>query len=297
MRVSKFQNVIQHMRYSKLYRAPKWIINKILISGKDKGVDQTVDMRLGHKITIRPTEKYLENILYSRQYHDENVFLLDKYLSEGSVIFDIGANVGLYACAYAQYFKSLNVKIYAIEAAKNNFNYLQNNINLNHFTNIEAFNLALGKEKGELEITLPSEDFIGNAVGDNIKGEKLIMAEKTPSSYVQKVEMVTLDEWVENNKIEKCDFIKIDIEGAEFFVFLGGQKFIKKARPIIQSEYNKFWWERAGVSFSDLSSFFKEINYKVAIEKGSYYEVIENVDNYEIVDGLVDLLLIPQEKI
>ena len=38
------------------------------------------------------------------------------------------------------------------------------------------------------------------------------------------VESITIDDWVERNNIEKLDFIKIDIEGAEVRALNGAKR-------------------------------------------------------------------------
>ena len=38
--------------------------------------------------------------------------------------------------------------------------------------------------------------------------------------------------------LERCDFIKIDIEGAEYLAFLGGENTIKKFKPVIAFEHH-----------------------------------------------------------
>lgn len=290
MKIQKYKNLLQRIQYSKLYRAPKWLLKKLLLKNPSDSDVYAVSMRLGHKIFLRPTQSYLKNILYSGQYHDENIFMAEQFIGEGSTVLDIGANIGLYSCAYAEYYKDLNLRILAIEAVENNFKILSRNISENNFKNIESFLLALGKENGSLVLSLPSEDFVGNAVGDNINTQN-------NQSIKVEVPMSTLNFFAEQNNIDKCDFIKMDIEGAEYFVFEGGLEFIKKTRPVIQSEYNKHWIESIGKSFKDFYLLFKDLDYKIALEKSDSFEIIKNPETFEVKDGLVDLLFIPQEKL
>lgn len=239
---------------------------------------------------IRPTQPYLKNILFSGQYHDENIFMASQFLKPGSVILDIGANIGLYACAYAQVYKDLKPTVFAIEALKNNFLQLQDNISRNNFSNILPFNLAMGNKAGTLTITLPSEDFVGNAVGDNINTN-------SGEGIKSEVPMVTLDSFTSEHKIDACDFIKIDIEGAEYFVFEGGMNFLKKTRPVIQTEYNRHWVENIGKSFSDFYKLFNELDYLIAIEKDESFELLEAPEAFEVNEDLLDFLFIPKEKL
>lgn len=293
-KIKKVPSLIHQIKYSKVYRAPVWLLRKIAYQNLDISKEYTVPMRLGHQIKLRPTQRYLENVVYNRQYHDETIFFIKPLINENSVIIDIGANIGLYTCAYAEYFKEKEVKVYAIEALATNFGILNDNIKLNCFKNIESFNLALGKEQGELEFILPTEDFVGNAVGANVSQES---AEDTSSSHVSKVKMVTLDQFAKDNGIKSCDFLKIDVEGAEMMVFSGGKEFLSQCRPVIEAEYNAYWLEQVKVSFQDFAQFFSDIDYLCAIERDDHFEVIENPQDFIVKDSLVDLLFIPNEKI
>lgn len=290
MKISKFQNIAQRIIYSRPYRAPAWLWNRINNNSPDPKRDYLVQMRLGHSMQIRPTQNYLKNIIHSRQYHDENVFLLNPFLKKGSVVLDIGANIGLYSCAYSQYFKNLDLKIYAIEALENNYKQIKKNIDLNNFRNIFPFYLALGNENGILEFNLPSEDFVGNIAGSNVDT-------LNKSDVKISVPMFTLDHFAKENSIESCDFLKIDIEGAEYWAFEGGLEFLKKTRPVIQTEYNRYWLGQVGKSFEDFYKLFQPLDYVFAIEKEDSYEVIPQPESFKIVNELVDLLFIPKEKL
>lgn len=288
--IQKYHSFLQRIQYTKLYRLPLWLFNRFAHSDPSADVAYKKKMRLGHSMRVRPTQKYLKNILYSGQYHDENIFMAKQFIKEGSTILDIGANIGLYACAYAELYKSDGLKIFAIEALKNNYLQLQDNISLNDFSNIKAFNLALGKEAGSLTITLPSEGFVGNAVGDNIDAQ-------SGDGVKVEVPMLTLDSFAKENQIESCDFIKMDIEGAEYFVFEGGMEFLKKTRPVIQSEYNRHWVESIGKSFADFYKLFSPLDYQIFIEKEDSFEVIESPESFVIKEDLLDLLFVPKEKL
>ncbi len=288
---NKYNSFVQRLLYTKIYRAPKWIYRKLVNQKINRDQDYLVPMRIGHKIKIRPTQRYLENVIYSGQYNDENVFWIKPLMEDGSVIMDIGANVGLYTCAYAEYFKKLKIQIYAIEAVANNFKNLKENIEINNFSNIKIDQIALGKEEGELVFDLPYEGFIGNAVGGNI------FTSNETKKFQTKVKMITLDKYAVENKIERCDFLKIDVEGAEYFVFQGAAKFLEKCRPVVQSEFNAHWLKQANVNFQDFVKLFLSLNYLCAIEKGNTIEVINNPEQFVLQDQLVDLIFIPQEKL
>ena len=47
----------------------------------------------------------------------------------------------------------------------------------------------------------------------------------------EKCEMTSFDDWMEKNQIDKVDFIKMDIEGAEIDAFRGAEKLIRRFKP------------------------------------------------------------------
>lgn len=292
MKIWKFQNHFQKIKYLRLYRLPLWLVNKLRFRSLNPSESYTVSMRLGHKIKLRPTQNYLKNVLFSRQYHDWDAILVDKFLPKNGVILDIGANIGLYSALYAQYLKKKTPKIYAIEAVKQNFEYLNKNIAQNGFENVETFQIALGDQAGELSFYLPDADYVGNLVGSNVlAGDEQAKDEKR--GHTEKVKMVTLDEWSLDQKLERCDFMKIDIEGAELLAFRGAHQFLEKFRPVIQCEYNQRWLEATGASFADLLSHFEKLKYRAYIEQGDWYLPVKT-DSTNL--SLVDLLFVPEEK-
>ena len=42
-----------------------------------------------------------------------------------------------------------------------------------------------------------------------------------------------MDDYAEENHIDRVDFIKCDVEVSELFVYEGGRKLIAKSRPVI----------------------------------------------------------------
>ncbi len=270
-----------------------WFVRKLYSGRLISKKEYIIPMRLGHKILLRPTEQYLRAVMFGAQYHDETVFFLTRFLKKDAVIIDIGANIGLYTCAYAQYFKHLNLKIYSIEALKNNFELLKKNVELNHLSNVQIDHLALGKDNGTLTFKLPSDDYIGNAVGENIKKSS---SDSKDVFILEQVEMLTLDAYAQKNNITRCDFIKIDIEGAEYFVFQGGKDFISRYRPIIQAEFNAYWIKQSNLTSTHFFEFFTKLDYVCAVERNNMFIILDNPFEYVIEEELIDLLFIPKEK-
>ncbi|SRX75628.1 FkbM family methyltransferase [Aequorivita antarctica] len=124
-------------------------------------------------------------------------------IKEGDVVFDIGANVGVFSL-YASKIKG--TQVFAFEPHPSNFKILLNNVNQNNIENIKCFDYALGSD---------NEDRIlieGNIAG----GHKLSYKDVSQNAEGSlKVKSVTLASMKEKLSIDKIDFVKLDCEGAE----------------------------------------------------------------------------------
>ena len=143
----------------------------------------------------------------------EQVFNNDEYnirkinFEDGDIVIDIGANVGSVSLYLAK--KYPNIKIYAFEAHPVNYNNLIRNINYNKITNVFAYNLAVSSIDNNLvNITL---------VPNNTGSSSIFKSsEDDYELYKSKVNTISLDTIILNNKINKIKFLKLDCEGSEF---------------------------------------------------------------------------------
>ncbi len=290
MNLEKDPSHWSRLKGTKLFRAPGRLLNQLRYRSVDKRQSIQVQMKLGHKIELSPTQDYLFRVLLNRTYHDDGVEFLAHQLRHGSVILDIGANIGLLSCAYAQRLSFLDARIYAFEAVERNFEKLRHNLELNHFQTVTPLRLALGDQEGELTFHLPDSEFSGNAVGDNVLSTQDFSTAVKESSHVERVPMTTLDRWARSQNIERCDFIKIDVEGAELNVLRGGRDLIQRTRPIIQCEFNRYWLAQQGLGIEDYLSFFSSMNYRAFKDTGSAFVPL---DTATFTEGLVDVLFYP----
>lgn len=151
---------------------------------------------------------------------------MNKYKIFEPVIFDVGANVGLYSKAILDQIP--NSKIFAFEPSQASRNKLQNRfINDSRVTVIP---LALGSESASR--TLWSDE-PGSGLASLTK--RRLGHFEIDFNFAEKVEVTTLDNWVNSQKVNP-DFIKMDVEGHEFDVLNGGKNILKSVR-VIQFEF------------------------------------------------------------
>ena len=138
-----------------------------------------------------------------KQYNIKNIF----EVKNDAVVFDIGAFKGDTAYFFSK--KCSNkARIYAFEPDENNYKVLLKIKEKYKLNNVITKNILLSNAEKEI-------DFIS-------------MIENTPTI---KKNAITIDKFVEENNIEKIDYIKMDVEGAERNILEGSIKTIKKFKP------------------------------------------------------------------
>lgn len=118
------------------------------------------------------------------------------------VIIDVGANIGI----TAQYFRDYAKTIYALEPAKEHYEALVKNIEYNGWDNVKPFKVALADKDGEMTL---------NYHAKNRTCHSLVFENKEFRPVSEIVKTVRFDTFLKENNIEKVDFCKFDVEGAE----------------------------------------------------------------------------------
>lgn len=135
------------------------------------------------------------------------------YLREGDCLIDVGANIGLVTIE-ASLIVGSKGKVFSIEPHPKTFNFLKNNIALNHLTNIEILNIALGEREGTILFSNIKSDDQNSIINQGIGVSVLI----------QRLENVVT--------IPRISLLKIDTEGYEKFVLLGATKLLENTECV-----------------------------------------------------------------
>lgn len=146
-------------------------------------------------------------------------------LSEGHVVFDLGAYSGLTSIAFAEKVGKSG-KVISLEPDFTNYQCLQKNISLAQTENIELINAAVWTHSGTLKFSL--EESMGSSAVDLV-GER---------GKIVEVNCYTLFDIVQKYNLSRVDFIKCDIEGAESYIFENKEFFEFYKPKIIVEAHN-----------------------------------------------------------
>ena len=239
-----------------------------------------------YKFSLLKKEICLFKDSMSGLYHDDygnNIDHVFKWLInynfkfDGNII-DIGSNIGLYSLAYKIIFPK--AKIISFEPVTDIFKILKKNISLNSsFTSdISIVNMAISDKKGSLNLGYPYNIKNFDKSNNRYFANSGLISAQTKQNKPYLAESISIDEYVELNKISKIDFIKIDVEGHEYQVLSGLVETIKNNRPIIIFEFNKITRKLSNFSINTYVEFINKIDYEIYGLKYGWAEKLDKLD-------------------
>lgn len=179
-----------------------------------------------------------KRIFYSKQfwngtYELDTCQFIKSNVGDGSVCYDIGANIGYHALIMAKS-AGTNGFIYAFELLPKVCEVLKQNFEINSINNFEIVEKAVSSENGTFDVINNID--IDQATLPNLTGEKLKQkVARNPLRETITCTAITIDDFVANGA-KPPTFLKIDVEGAEASVLSGAVDTLKKHQPVVLCE-------------------------------------------------------------
>ena len=189
--------------------------------GRDQALGRPPDMAIQETLNLFPFEQSISHstiiaphrrcgvsaLIYSQGLYDyNNMQLIQHLLRSGGTFMDIGGNIGSYALIASE--QNL-AKIHAFEPHPETFRLLQQNIELNHRSNVTLHNVALGSSEGAVFLTDQSGSSINHIVPGTFQ----------PIGTIA-VPCRRMDTLCQAFKISP-QIVKLDVEGFEYDVLQG----------------------------------------------------------------------------
>lgn len=156
--------------------------------------------------------------------------MMRRLLSPGDVLFDVGANIGWYS-VMMQYAVP-NITIFSFEPNPTIYPVLKKNLAFNGFSEDLTFEVGLSNK------TQMSLFYLDTSMPEASSLRNLQYTEHVKS---QECQTQRLDDFVDQHRIEKINYIKCDVEGAELLVLEGGLNTLRSYQPILQLEMLRKW--------------------------------------------------------
>ncbi len=192
---------------------------------------------------------YDKFLWYYPKCEPETKAWFSRHIEKDWVILDIGANIGYYSVLFSR--SATAGTVYAFEPTST-YEKLLLNLQHNQCTNVKPLKMAVGDKTGLLS------DGIFRIWG-------------TPAESADYL-FTTVDEFIRENRIDRVDAIKIDVDSFDFEVLLGAEETILRFDPYIMVEVNDGALSKRGFSAQDILQW--------AIKKGYSVASIYDKENY-----------------
>lgn len=166
--------------------------------------------------------------------------IIRRHLKPGMIAIDVGANIGYLTLLMAKLVGPKG-KIYAVEPAQDNLEFLRRNVRLNGAENIEILPYAAGAEHCVQNFYLRKAGTLHS-----------LYSPAKAAAEITQVQVMPLDELIREKRV---DFIKIDVEGGEIEVLKGSQRILQSNAEIkLILEMNAKALRQAGHTPEELSN-------------------------------------------
>lgn len=173
---------------------------KVAAAAKDKGIETTL---LRHSIALLKTYKSHRN---------------------DAIILDIGANFGYLSLVWAKTISQAG-KVLAFEPNRDVYKAFKSSIDDNRLqTIIHLEQLAVGASSQQITL------YLNNTTSNVLQG--------ATTSNTYELPMVSVDDYLKAHPLDRCDLIKIDVDGIELDILKGSIETLKRFQPIYIVETN-----------------------------------------------------------
>jgi FkbM family methyltransferase len=212
-----------------------------------------------------------------------------RFLRPGMVMFDVGAHIGEYTLLAAKLLGASG-QVHAFEPQAHIFPILTQSVCKNGFDRVVLNCTAVSDLVGEIEFQVLSEPSMSS-----IRRQ----SSSTETEKIVSVPCTSLDRYW-GDRQEKIDLIKVDVEGAEKFVFQGATNLLglpQDRAPTWVFEYAPVGYADFGYESEDILTFLKEYKYEIfkycgngQIEQFTPSTQVEDIVNLIATKNLVNLL-------
>lgn len=212
------------------------------------------------------------SIIAEGPYEAFQANLLFKLGQQSKEFLDIGANMGYYTLGMPRI--NPDLKVHSFEPQPVTYKTLVRNLELNSLSgNVTTHNCGLGAENSVLTMFIPR--FTGSGGGSFAN---LHVEEGEPEVFETPV--YSLDKYLDSQSAP--DLVKVDVEGFEFEVMLGGQETVSRNKPTIVIELLRKWMKPFGRHPQDVIDLLVPRGYLVYSIQENGLEAIRIIDDSTI---------------
>ena len=181
----------------------------------------------GFKFWIEHINALNRSLFFLGIYEPAMTVVIKEIVKPGMQVFDIGSNCGWYTLLMARCVGPEG-KVYAFDIVPSLVRLLQKNLELNHLSNVVVTRSALGNQNTVVDF-----------YDDQLSGTANLSDQLVKNKQLDSVPMIRFDDFVQSNQIQRIDFIKCDIDGAEGLFLEGAQQAMMKTPQMIMEIFDQ----------------------------------------------------------
>ncbi len=203
---------------------------------------------------------HIDELIFWERYEPKTIAYWDEAIRAGMVVLDVGANVGLFTLIAAK----AGAQVHAFEPNPPTRQRLERNLSLNAFgSGVRVHSAALSDHSG----TAMLFDDIGRGEGRYNDGVASL-SQANAAGKGTSIDLSTLDEVAAQTGIDRVDWIKMDIQGAELPALRGARRVLERNRPRLLLELDGQCARSFGWDPTDLVRFLADLSYDLVPLEG-----------------------------
>jgi FkbM family methyltransferase len=225
--VKKFKRLSYPLRHRMKARAVEWRTERE-IRRRIRTAPVVLEDVNGIRFVLPPGERPYARHHLERREDRSSMLAMRQLIRPGDVVLDVGAHIGIFS-VFAAGLVGLKGAVYAFEPVPDTYWRMLATLVLNRRENVTAIPKAIGDKVGTVRMNL----FEPEHSGWNTLGKPLML---TPEGRrvrpLDSINVVsdTLDNFCAEVGIDRVNFLKVDVEGFEKFVFLGASRLLSDRR-------------------------------------------------------------------
>ena len=197
--------------------------------------------------------KYIDNlIIQDGLFEESSTAAVKKIIKKSDIVMDIGANIGYYSVIFSKQVGPKG-KVYAFEPLTEYREVLEMNLSANRIKNCIIENNGLSDREQKLILYVNDSSATLHPLDENFQRK-------------EKINSITLNSFVRDNKIDKLNFIKIDVDGHEPAVLNGAWETIRKFKTVVLLEISHLHYLKYGINVWDFYDILKNKGFFIYTE-------------------------------
>lgn len=200
-----------------------------------------------------------------------------RQLQPGMVAIDVGANVGIYTVAAARRVGATG-RVLAVEPTPECVECLQETCRLNALDWVSIHAVAASDRPGTVQFS----------VGKASEFNRVLESSAEAANPTQTIPCVTLDHLIEQEKLSRVDWLKIDAEGHELQVLKGCDRLLTEFAPAILYEN----MDASNISNTEVAEFLRSRNYQL-FRYQPYLERLVPIQPTDSTQTVLNIIALP----